>query len=221
MEPTRAVRIPVRRPAAPPPSTPAPPTTALPTPAPLPVPSSEVEPEGAFEPNRGGTMRGYRTFVIFLTATVAVFLVLLVQLLTSPAPGVRDDPLDYGLVTVLGLGIIIASYVLALLPAPRGVLRKGRELVVIERSGQVRRLRSEPEILRPVVVKRFRAERPGEDFTISIRVNINANNVGGMRDALRAYSDAGIQHVMAAPEDRDIDTYLATAEAFRRAGEGL
>jgi probable F420-dependent oxidoreductase len=71
------------------------------------------------------------------------------------------------------------------------------------------------------VVKRFRAERPGEDFTISIRVNCNANNVGGMRDALRAYSDAGIQHVMAAPEDRDIETYLATAEAFRQAGEGL
>ena len=67
------------------------------------------------------------------------------------------------------------------------------------------------------MVKRFRAERPGEDFTISIRVNCNAQNGRrGMRDALRAYSDAGIQHVMAAPEDRDIDTYLATAEAFRR-----
>ena len=71
------------------------------------------------------------------------------------------------------------------------------------------------------LVKRFRAERPGEDFTISIRVNCNAGNVGGMRDALAAYRDAGIQHVMAAPEDRDIETYLATAEAFRRAGEGL
>jgi probable F420-dependent oxidoreductase len=71
------------------------------------------------------------------------------------------------------------------------------------------------------VVKRLRAERPNEDFTISIRVSCNADNAGGMRDALSAYSDAGIQHVMAAPEDRDIDTYLATAEAFHRAGEGL
>jgi len=71
------------------------------------------------------------------------------------------------------------------------------------------------------VVKRFRAERPGDDFTISIRVNCNASNVGDMRDALQAYRDAGIQHVMAAPEDRDIETYLATAEAFRRAGDGL
>jgi probable F420-dependent oxidoreductase len=71
------------------------------------------------------------------------------------------------------------------------------------------------------VVKRLRAERPGDDFTISLRISINADNVGGVRDALQAYSDAGVQHVMAAPEDRDIDTYLATTEAFRRAGEGL
>ena len=31
----------------------------------------------------------------------------------------------------------------------------------------------------------------------------------------------GVQHVLGAPEDRDIDTYLATAEAFYLAGEGL
>jgi alkanesulfonate monooxygenase SsuD/methylene tetrahydromethanopterin reductase-like flavin-dependent oxidoreductase (luciferase family) len=71
------------------------------------------------------------------------------------------------------------------------------------------------------MVKRLRAERPGADFTISIRVSCDANNVGTMRDVLAAYSDAGIQHVMTAPEDRDIDTYLGTAEAFHRAGEGL
>lgn len=70
-------------------------------------------------------------------------------------------------------------------------------------------------------LRAMRPARPGDDFTISIRVNCNAANVGGMRDALGAYSDAGIQHVMAAPEDRDIDTYLATAEAFHRAGHGL
>jgi probable F420-dependent oxidoreductase len=71
------------------------------------------------------------------------------------------------------------------------------------------------------MVKRLRAERPNQDFTISIRVSCNASNVGTMRDALGVYRDAGIQHVMAAPEDRDIDTYLATAEAFHRAGNGL
>lgn len=71
------------------------------------------------------------------------------------------------------------------------------------------------------LVKRLRAERPDADFTISLRVGVSAATVGEMHDALRAYRDAGVQHVMAAPEDRDLDDYLKTAEAFRRAGEGL
>jgi len=71
------------------------------------------------------------------------------------------------------------------------------------------------------VVKRLRAERPGDDFTVSIRVPVNAESVGGMGDVLKAYRDAGVQHVLAAPDDKDIEAYLATAEAFRRAGTGL
>jgi hypothetical protein len=38
---------------------------------------------------------------------------------------------------------------------------------------------------------------------------------------LAAYKAAGIQHVMAAPEDREIDPYLKTVERFVKAGEGL
>lgn len=71
------------------------------------------------------------------------------------------------------------------------------------------------------VVKRLRGHRPDEAFTISLRVNVNANTVRGMHDALRIYQDAGVQHILAAPEDRELDSYLATAEAFRRAAEGL
>ncbi len=71
------------------------------------------------------------------------------------------------------------------------------------------------------VVQRLRAVRPDDGFTISLRVNCNINNVATMRDALAMYRDAGVQHVLGAPEDRDIETYLATAEAFRRAGDGL
>jgi probable F420-dependent oxidoreductase len=73
----------------------------------------------------------------------------------------------------------------------------------------------------PAMVKRLRSEREDEAFTMSVRVSCNATTVAGMRDVLGAYRDAGVQHVMTAPEDRDIDTYLATAEAFRKAGEGL
>jgi probable F420-dependent oxidoreductase len=71
------------------------------------------------------------------------------------------------------------------------------------------------------IVQRLRAVRPGDDFTISIRININENNVDDTRSALAAYQAAGIQHVMAAPEDREIDAYLKTVERFAKAGEGL
>lgn len=71
------------------------------------------------------------------------------------------------------------------------------------------------------IVTRFRAERPDEGFTISLRITCNINNVDDTRAALGAYADAGIQHVMAAPEDRDIDTYMKTVERFHKAGEGL
>jgi probable F420-dependent oxidoreductase len=71
------------------------------------------------------------------------------------------------------------------------------------------------------MVKRLRAGRPDENWTISLRVNINATNVDEMKAALVLYRDAGVQHVMAAPEDRDIDTYMQTVERFAKAGEGL
>ena len=71
------------------------------------------------------------------------------------------------------------------------------------------------------VVKRFRAVRPDDDFTISLRININEANVDDTRAALGVYKEAGVQHVMAAPEDRDIETYLKTVERFAKAGEGL
>ena len=71
------------------------------------------------------------------------------------------------------------------------------------------------------MVKRFRAERPSNDFTISLRISINATNVDEARAALATYKAAGIQHVMAAPEDRDIDGYMKTVERFWKAGEGL
>ncbi len=71
------------------------------------------------------------------------------------------------------------------------------------------------------MVKRLRAERPGGDFTISIRLPVNADSAGSIGDVLKAYRDAGVQHVLAAPDDRDIQTFLATAEAFCRAGQDV
>ncbi|PPQ27112.1 TIGR03619 family F420-dependent LLM class oxidoreductase [Rhodopila globiformis] len=70
-------------------------------------------------------------------------------------------------------------------------------------------------------VKRLRAERPGEEFTISVRATVSAASTGDVRTVLGTYRDAGVQHVLAAPEDRDLEDYLRTAEAVRKAAEGL
>ena len=70
------------------------------------------------------------------------------------------------------------------------------------------------------MVKRLRAERGDAGFTISLRVSCNAQNVDGMRDVLATYRDVGVQHVMTAPEDRDIDTLSEDCGAIlpRRGG---
>src|SRR3954454_22659102 len=51
------------------------------------------------------------------------------------------------------------------------------------------------------VVRRLRTERPDPGFTVSLRISCNATNVDETRSALAAYAEAGVQHVMAAPED--------------------
>ncbi|HVC62494.1 MAG TPA: TIGR03619 family F420-dependent LLM class oxidoreductase [Acetobacteraceae bacterium] len=71
------------------------------------------------------------------------------------------------------------------------------------------------------MVQRLRAERPDAAFTISLRIGCTEANVGDLPDKLAAYQEAGVQHVLVAPEDRDIDTYMATVEQVWRGWEGL
>jgi probable F420-dependent oxidoreductase len=71
------------------------------------------------------------------------------------------------------------------------------------------------------MVQRLRSERPDTAFTISLRTGCTAANVGELRGRFAAYKAAGVQHVLVAPEDRDIETYMATAEQVWRCGEGL
>ena len=70
-------------------------------------------------------------------------------------------------------------------------------------------------------VQRLRAERPSAEFTISLRIGCTPDTVGELRGKLAAYQEAGVQHVLVAPEDRDIESYLATSEQVARAATGL
>jgi probable F420-dependent oxidoreductase len=66
--------------------------------------------------------------------------------------------------------------------------------------------RHSPDEVAPIV-QRLRAERPGSDFTISMRIMWNGLDFGALRASIAAYAAAGVQHVLVAPVDRDVDDW--------------
>ena len=68
-------------------------------------------------------------------------------------------------------------------------------------------------------MQRLRAERPGADFTISMRVNWNGRDLGELRERIAAYEAAGVQHIMVASDllrSADIDNWDAIIEGVGR-----
>ena len=68
-----------------------------------------------------------------------------------------------------------------------------------------------PEQAAPVV-QRLRAERPGDDFTISIRAHWAGKDRGELRDRAAAFAAAGVQHMLVAPVDREVDDWDSVIE---------
>jgi probable F420-dependent oxidoreductase len=70
-----------------------------------------------------------------------------------------------------------------------------------------------PEDLAPVIAA-LRAERPGDDFTISYRTGWDPQGMdrGLIRDERDAYAAAGVQHVVAAPWRTNADDWIRSME---------
>jgi probable F420-dependent oxidoreductase len=68
-----------------------------------------------------------------------------------------------------------------------------------------------PEQAKPVV-ERLRRDRPEPEFTISIRSHWDGKDVGMMKERVAAYADAGVQHIMVHPQDREIDDWDTVIE---------
>ena len=66
------------------------------------------------------------------------------------------------------------------------------------------------------VVARLRRERPDEGFTISLRTGWDPEGMDPARIAEEAvaYAEAGVQHVVAAPWRRDLDSWLGSMDAL-------
>ena len=72
-----------------------------------------------------------------------------------------------------------------------------------------------PEQAAPII-QRLRAERPGDDFTISLRTHWNGKDQGELRDRVAAYAAAGVQHLLIAPVNREVDDWDAVIEGTAR-----
>jgi probable F420-dependent oxidoreductase len=75
--------------------------------------------------------------------------------------------------------------------------------------------RETPEQVVPIA-RRLRAERPGADFTISMRTQWNGKDQGELRERLAAFQEAGVQHVLIAPANREVDDWDEVIEGAGR-----
>jgi len=63
-----------------------------------------------------------------------------------------------------------------------------------------------------------RATRPGPDFTISLRTSWDGQDQNALKSRLPTYAEAGINHVMVEPTDRELDDWLSSVEKIAKAG---
>ena len=68
------------------------------------------------------------------------------------------------------------------------------------------------------LVARLRADRPDPSFTISLRTSWDGQDQNALRSRLAGYAEAGVQHVMVEPVERELDPWLATVERVAAAG---
>ncbi|MGH9042325.1 MAG: LLM class flavin-dependent oxidoreductase, partial [Acidimicrobiia bacterium] len=71
-------------------------------------------------------------------------------------------------------------------------------------------------------VKRVREDRPEPEFAVSMRLDVDglSGDLDELRRHLDAYATAGVDHVLSAPAQRDLDAWLASVEALWRVFQG-
>lgn len=104
-------------------------------------PESETVPRpgsGRGFPNRGGTLRAQRVFGLYSILLVAIYATFLGIALASPEPGLRENPVAVGLLTVTGVVLALWGYRITLGRTPRALRLEGPDLVIVERGGRRR-----------------------------------------------------------------------------------
>jgi len=71
------------------------------------------------------------------------------------------------------------------------------------------------------IVRRLREQRPGPDFTISLRYGWDGKDGAALGTRLAAYGEAGVDHVLVEPAERALEDWLRAVEWIARAAEGI
>jgi probable F420-dependent oxidoreductase len=71
------------------------------------------------------------------------------------------------------------------------------------------------------IVRRLREQRPGPDFTISLRYGWDGKDGAALGTRLAAYGEAGVGHVLVEPAERALEDWLRAVEWIARAAEGI
>src|SRR6266403_434968 len=72
-----------------------------------------------------------------------------------------------------------------------------------------------PEQVAPIV-ERLRSERPEPEFTISMRTHWSGKDEGELRERVAAFAEIGVQHIMVAPVNREVDDWDEVIEGVGR-----
>lgn len=62
------------------------------------------------------------------------------------------------------------------------------------------------------LIARLRAERPGKDFTVSMHIQWDGTDRGVLRALVDSYAAIGVEHLLIAPQDRNVDDWDAVIE---------
>ena len=80
--------------------------------------------------------------------------------------------------------------------------------------------RLSPEQATPII-RRLREQRREPEFTISLRYGWDGKDDSALRTRLASYGDAGVEHVLVEPAERELEDWLHAVERVARAAEGV
>lgn len=119
--------------------------------------------------NQAGYRRGRRLLYGYLLAVFLLYFLILLLLVTSRYPGVRENFVAYGLFTAIASASAVSGYILTLGRAPVAFYTSDGQLVIRERFGGVRRFPIGPG-LRVTVYRRIPMGAFSPEPTEAVRV---------------------------------------------------